>query len=549
MYTSINEFNHIIGNDVIYKHNNPVDVIIYDFFNRTCRIIYNKNESNAFPILWNYGEPRGQLFISLMFYIRNFRKKAYIINNSICHINNGRCEKMLSYNMSLWLLKNKPLMFTNNHMRFIHDMGCYKDCLVLSKMASARNYSNNQIHMILLPMATSLINDSKIIDQITNQHISQNANDTVSNLLSLLSLASKWAPREGKLFNEFIPQLKQLCGITGPKSNMLWRKYIQKIVKHIPTTIESNLSKKKYNNINFKTIPQLAKKKYRNTFMNTPELRTPYMKYLNNPTDILYEYDTTNAHDLLNRYLPTMLINIRLYNKDIDTENKWKNYIDTAINSSLSLDRAQYNFIPIIDMSESMSSIKNALYTRVAIVLGITMGIVNTGVFNRKSITFSSTPILTSINGDTAYEQINSLRSAIEQPNAGSKYSMDICSVFDTLLTFILFNKTPQQEVTKLKLVIFTDKPFNKNTQKQNYIDTIRVKYVENGYTPPQIIYWNLHGDVIYNTPDTDVDSIVFINGFDSHIIDHFLDSGLLNTSSLPMYILSQYTQLVASDT
>jgi hypothetical protein len=66
---------------------------------------------------------------------------------------------------------------------------------------------------------------------------------------------------------------------------MKWRKFIQCIVKYRnieeDISIETLLSKKKYDLINFDTIPIKAMNLYKNTFMKIPELRKRYIQFIN----------------------------------------------------------------------------------------------------------------------------------------------------------------------------------------------------------------------------------------------------------------------------
>jgi hypothetical protein len=243
-------------------------------------------------LVWSYGsnEKAGIWYVALMFYMRSIRK--------LYDLPKGKGEKLISYYMILWLLSNHRHMFMNNYFSFIRDMGCYKDCLHLAKLAKEKQYSDYDIRLLLVPMAVSLIEDEKLII-----HAYLNKIKTKQNL----SLASKWAPREGKAFTMLIPYLKQLCNITGKNSNVKWRKYIQMFVfeNNNELTIETLLSTKQYNKVNFETVPLKAFDLYKNTFSRTAELNIKYTNYLNRiKTDerniaFLYGFDPCNIDNFL----------------------------------------------------------------------------------------------------------------------------------------------------------------------------------------------------------------------------------------------------------
>jgi hypothetical protein len=307
-------------------------IYIIEIFNSEKNAI-EEDIVNKLEMVWNYTEHNmecGIWFVALMFYLRNIRQSKYMIEPGICveiNINEPKSFKNVSYYMALWLLKHHPGMFIANHTRFVSDIGYYKDCLNMSKMAKDRGYSKEQIDMILMPMAIALINDKYTIIQ---SYVNPNDNQ------KKISLASKWAPRQGKAFAEFIPQLKKLCNITEPQSNMKWRKYIQQIIKSskinmIP--IETYLSNKNYEQINMANIPIKAFKLYKNKFLRTPELRNKYVSksseiysFHNNQTKIKFlgnqfklqnlyydefnfiEEQLTLIHETLGQFIPLVTI-------------------------------------------------------------------------------------------------------------------------------------------------------------------------------------------------------------------------------------------------
>ena len=184
--------------------------------------------------------------IAIAFYTRNVR---------------GRGERSLSYTMMKWLLKNHEDRFMDNYDEFIN-MGCYRDCLA---MADDKCLNRDQIKILLAPMATQLGKDHELY--VMNGGVG-------------MSLASKWAPREGKTFSHLIPYLKQLCGISGSQSSMLWRRYITMLSRGIPPTTERLLSSNKYEDINFQLIPHNALKLYNKKFTRTPELSCKFKQYM-----------------------------------------------------------------------------------------------------------------------------------------------------------------------------------------------------------------------------------------------------------------------------
>ena len=284
------------------------DVLEYDVYSRL-------------HMIWDHIDifKDGAWVIALMFYIRNIREFSYTIDNSTNPSNeitvpSGRGEKVLSYHIALWVLENHEKMFVCNHTTFVKTIGCYKDCLNMARLAKDKKMSDKNINLILMPMAMALVEDeNNIVWNFMNKDKPRRK----------ISLASKWAPREGKSFSEFIPYLKKLCNITGKQSNKKWRKYIQQLVLSCPTSIETLLSTKQYDKINFTSIPSKAFALYRNAFMRTDGISTNYKVFLetnryikslewelsqDNNTDI---YQSTNKHkciEIVSHFIPLVYV-------------------------------------------------------------------------------------------------------------------------------------------------------------------------------------------------------------------------------------------------
>jgi hypothetical protein len=285
-----------------YNWNQNAKNYICDIFNMT-RDSFEKN--TILPKLQTvYDYDEGITLVALMFYMRNIRKSSGPHNHG-----KGKGEKLISYTILLWLLENHEKIFIVNYITFIQ-MGYYKDCLILASIAKQQTIPEYKIILLLTPMAIALSNDDE------NLYIAQ-LSGNYSNIT--MSRAAKWAPRQGKAYSHCIPYLKQLCGITGAKSNMKWRKYIQRltIASKSPKTIETLLSSKQYENINFNFIPIKAFNLYKNKFKRTGELSTKYHNYLRdimfykniNDTSISeFELDKITPYDTVfntvSKYIP-----------------------------------------------------------------------------------------------------------------------------------------------------------------------------------------------------------------------------------------------------
>lgn len=468
-----------------------------------------------------------KVYVALMFYLRNIRIKDGIPK--------GRGMRYISYTMALWLLKYDPNLFDKNIYLFVSSIGCYKDCLLMARMAKNNNYTKQEINKILKPMAVSLIEDDySIVKSFIDKSPVVN-----------ISLASKWAPREGKSYSDFIPHLHRLCKLNKKQPKESWRKLLRNIINKSPNpiTIETLLSEKKYNDIDFSKIPVRAFKLYKNHFNTNILLRDKFKKF---SIDNIFNTKTAYKQILAKAYILQYLNNKFELNPDnpikLDevAEMQWLNYM-----SNIKINQSKYNFIPMIDISASMF-MYDSNYISSALTLGILLSQLSTDFMKNKAITFSDKPHMYNITGDTLCEKVNCIFKEIKN-NCGNEYSTDFISAFECILEYSKIHNISNYELLKTKIIVFTDMDFDKCCNKNQLGDRlvlIKNKFSESGYTDlPQLILWNLTGS--FSVSDILENNIIYVSGSDISIINDFLSMDIINTSSWIFNIIKRYFQLV----
>jgi hypothetical protein len=546
---------HIIMN-IIHKTNIQTDnwdnvkTNTYDLFNMD-RSASEKDVVSRCSIIWNYDM---DLFVALMFYMRGIRKNPTVmglpdvdtqsVSNDFKAIPKGRGEKLLSYWMALWLLNTDVDVFARNFTRFVRDIGYFKDCLIMAKMALKLKYDDTKIMMILMPLAIALVEDE---DNILKAHMKRHSREKL-----ILSRASKWAPRQGKTYSSLIPYMKKLCGITGSTSDAKWRKYIQSIVRATTTdTVELLMSTKNYDKINFNAVPNKAFNLYKKAFVKTPVLTDRFAEFIQMGGSGV-NVGAIHPHEILTKYLSGYVFEFHDVQKyeDAVTEAQWKCYIDDAKHSSLKRRRNDSTFIPMIDVSGSLFD-NNALPIKAALTLGLTLSQINTGLFKHKAITFNTDPLMMDIKGDTAIAQISSIFGGVQNStdSESSTFSTNFVKVLECLLEFYLENNIPPDQVAKINVVVLSDMEFNQADSalcmSTNTLQSVREKFSNHHYQAPQIIYWNLRGHMSQAPCVFDDSGIAILNGFNPIIIETFLETGVFDPTAIPFQILETYKKFV----
>lgn len=449
----------------------------------------------SYQAIWEYDRA---YFIALMFHTRQIDYRNINLK--------GKGERLNSYDMALWLLRHHEDCFILNHNMFI-SFGCFKDCLLMAKIAINENLSTKKIMMILTPMAIALINDTYSINRAHIFNIINPPNKNIN-----LSLASKWAPREGKAFSETIPFLKKLCNIKGPNSDEAWRKYIRNISKAYGATIEEILSKKKPV-MNLNSIPSKALLLYQNKL---PAITNDILlSRQQNPFKILTGY--FNSTDRIE--------------PNFSVEHNWRQFMNTVYNKSL-INKRDKIFIPVFDMTNTMYE-NNAEAIVNAVTFGLVMSNLNVGMFNRKSITFSTYPLFYDIDGENVSDQINSINHKIidNEMWGANRYGINIINVLECLLEFFIRNNVPAEVAENINVVILSQMELNQFTlsagdsEETKFLFPMFDEFKKYKLPVPKIIFWNISGEM--SSKSIYYGKIELINGFDPNIIDLFLESGV----------------------
>jgi len=493
----------------------------------------NEDEINKrLPYVWNYtfNLYPGMYYNALMFYIRNIRKQVIpiMITETTYEdrfIPKGRGLKIISYYMVLWMLKHYENTFLKNYDVFIN-LGYFKDCLVLAKMAKERNYSTYQIDLLLTPMATALLKDENTIIQ----------NAMNGGQFMNLSLAAKWAPREGKVFSEFIPNLKKLCNITGFGSQKRWRKYITRI-SHENQTIEHTLSNGDCYKLNYYSIPLKAKRLYKNIISENIILANKRINYNNynhiNKKDLCYAI-INNHVNTVPYHIDSTYITNNYYVNDLN----WNMFTKAKLRPSYTGNSNE--FIPVMGISKDKKAMQKIT------TMGLIMSLTN-DFMNKKAITFTEYTQVFNIQGKTMNEQIKSIVQNTEDlmPLNISR-SIDLYNVLFIVFCYYSDNKIKPCHTKNVNIVILNDVDMSAadmNLGEANYLKLKR-KYRSLGYDMPKVTYWNISpsNDSMFALYDN---YITYMYGFTPYIVNTFLDLNSLNVSYINMHKVSQFIPLV----
>lgn len=237
--------------------------------------------------------------------------------------------------------------------------------------------------------------------------------------------------------------------------------------------VERKMSANQWYDIDYAAVPSLAMKNYRKAFgKHAASAFAEYMsavesgeKKINSAT--LYPYDIVRAYTA--NYLE----------HDRVLEAQWN-----ALPNYMTADK---RVLTVVDVSASMhSGLSSVPPIAVSVSLGIYFAERMVGPFANKFITFSESPMVETLKGDTLAEKIANLH------NAHWGYNTDIDAVFDLILRTARNYDLPEKDMPEVVMII-SDMQFdaNKNTDAA-HLESLKQQFAQFGYAMPQIVYWNV---------------------------------------------------------
>lgn len=343
----------------------------------------------------------------------------------------GKGEKMLFNKLLLELYKEYPETVISL-LGEIPNYGYYKDFLILLEMIAPLQFNFEFGNLFRLQSAiidlyaAQLLKDKKELES-----------SVVIGAVPKLSLAAKFAPREGKHFKAAFKKLVRKLFGKSPRAQEQYRKLVVPLTAalEVPETL---MCARRYNEINFKKVPSLCLNRFRKSFLN--ELVT---KKGARPVPLSEsEEETGNRHPddpkrvqcrknlqlasaegkVCGKVLqPHELVSQLMGNSRISaTEStvydaQWAKIKEAVLEGMTKLvsttDSSAINLgklVPLVDVSGSMRGTP----MEVSIALGILVSELSDPAFKDRFITFHETPTWVSLEG------LTSLRDKVVQTQA-----------------------------------------------------------------------------------------------------------------------------------
>lgn len=409
----------------------------------------------------------------------------------------GKGEKAQFHRCISWLMQNYPQHVTCNlqHLPFY---GSYKDLLFL--------------------FGTPLENDMLMLFSNQLRDDKAKLSDPDPKIQNSITLVAKWAPSEGCAYDSKHSAASKMATHLMTKKVNYRKEYLVPLRKHLKI-VETQMCSGQWDTIDFSRVPSCAFKRYTKAFKkHAPEQFAAFISRVK-AGEAKINTAQLFPHQIVEPYLKHFSSghgSAGIY-VDVDEtiEASWKCFVDQMRKKWAG--RSLGNALVMADVSGSMSGEPIC----VSVSLGMLIAELNTGPFAGKWLTFSATPVMEELKGNTVRDRIDSMMKP------GWMMNTNIQAAFDLILTNMkMFSVPPEQQVQTL--IVLSDMQFDqcctgRNAERTNH-EEMRRKYQEAGFKIPQVVYWNLRGATVDFPVSANEENVALISGFSPSILELFLE-------------------------
>ncbi len=284
-----------------------------------------------------------------------------------------------------------------------------------------------------------------------------------------VSLLAKWI----KTADSSSARTRELGILTARKlgySVYEFKRLVRSMRKHIGI-VESLMAAGRWDQITYNAVPSRAMKIYRKAFLRHDQ--KGFAAYLSSVekgeakihADALYPYDIVGEY-------------MKGRGEDRTLEAQWKALPDYVTKGS--------NVLIMADTSGSMTCAGGRPLAS-SLGLAIYFAERNTGAYHNMFMTFSQTPSIIELRGETLYQKVLNTRKAPWGMNTNLR------AAFEQVLQIALKAHVPQEEMPKA-IVVISDMEIDRCGDKEwSFYDNMEDRFWQAGYRIPNIIFWNVN--------------------------------------------------------
>ena len=339
--------------------------------------------------------------------------------------------------------------------------------------------------------------------------------------LKNVSLAGKWAPSPGKEMDRKHRAVAKFCQRMGLIEAAYRKNYIVPLRKHL-RIVETQMCDDDWENINYEHVPSLARLKYNSAFQKHDPTR--FAAYMTAVAE-------GKAKMNIKLVFPYQLVQAFVDGTTDETSLNvmWDELVrqtrEKLLGDNSNAERLQG--LAVADLSGSMTFPNNVPWLN-AVALSLLWSELCEGRFKGHCYVFSRTATLLKIEGATFCERVHFMQRYSEIANT------NLQAVFNDMLTHATAWSVPRNLYPK-RLYIFTDGQFDTMTNGSSVsnLEETERKHHRAGYPLPEIVFWNLRGDIVDFPAPGDRRGVAMVSGFSDSLLQLLLTGKPLNPVSL----------------
>ena len=327
-----------------------------------------------------------------------------------------------------------------------------------------------------------------------------------------ISLLAKWLPSDNTSSPRTCAAARKLCqalGMTGRE----YRAAVTGLRARIGL-VERSMTKKQPEKVNYEAVPAQAMLKYRCAFERNDGDR--FARFLSDVSrkDKRIHSETLFPYEVLRPFFNGNTSSGRDAKGQDVLEQLW-NCLPGAVGNK--------NAISVVDTSGSMywskGPLKPALISQ---AMGLYCAERCHGVFHNHLITFSETPHLVEIHGDTLRDKLMYIGTLPFGMNT------DLEAVFDLILETAVENEARQDEMPSV-LYIFSDMEFDMAVRRpdQTVYDNAKDLYEAYGYRLPAVVFHNVNSWQMQTPVTAHTRGAALQSGAGTHALGYSFDGSI----------------------
>ena len=403
---------------------------------------------------------------------------------------------------------------------------------------------------------------------VVDLYVKQLNLDLTENDSTKLSLAAKWAPREGSVFNDMA---KAIASKLVSSSMKHYRKFLSVLNKKL-NTVQTFMCQKHWADIDFKNVPSVSMTNLTKAFQDEKVSPKPKSDRVTKVVSLLsrrakryksvqvstdnrrhhegdkdYE-DRQKCRENLFQHIKSggkvnaqvtdlsTIISSYMRNsaEDIVFEAQWKKRVEelqemingetNVVNGETKSNKTK--IFPMVDLSSSMSGSP--------MIYAITFGLFTSQImdnppeqeefgFANRFMSFATDPQLVKLprNGSLK-EKVNVMKEWTCYGKWGG--TTNIHKAISLLLNIATTHNLPQEAMPEI-LAIFSDMQFDQgdNTWNKTSYKNICYQFTKAGYVVPFVLFWNLRANTLGYQVQASTPNSAMLSGYSTRMLDLFL--------------------------